>query len=230
MYNVLVPNIGTVSNFSEWPKLFGPNFKFYFTADPDRYVDVDMVMFTGGSDVHPKLYGEGKHRTTHINEERDQCDIEFYQRAVANRWPMLGICRGGQFLNVMNGGRMVQNVHGHAIATSGRHKITIAKTGEQISVTSTHHQMMHPTAEAKILAYAKGLSSYYALPSDLDDKHFRMEFTGTDGVVNEPEVVFYDKTNALCVQFHPEYIQDPKDPCVTYFKGLVGRFIKGVTL
>src|SRR3546814_3238996 len=37
--------------------------------------------------------------------------------AIARRMhkPMAGICRGGQFLNVMCGGSMIQHVEGHAI-------------------------------------------------------------------------------------------------------------------
>jgi len=54
---------------------------------------------------------------------------------------MVGICRGSQFLTVMSGGRLFQDVSGHAIM--GTHLIKF-KDGSSLGITSTHHQMMNP--------------------------------------------------------------------------------------
>ena len=55
---------------------------------------------------------------------------------------VVAICRGSQFCCVMNGGKLVQNVNGHA--TRGTHPIYNRKTGQAYEITSTHHQMQYP--------------------------------------------------------------------------------------
>lgn len=75
--------------------------------------EADLVQFTGGSDVFPRLYGEPPHRTTSYNEGRDEKEKQIYELAQELGIPCAGICRGGQFLNVMNHGRMFQDVDNH---------------------------------------------------------------------------------------------------------------------
>ena len=114
--------------------------------------DANLVVFTGGADVDPSLYGE-ENFASHSTLARDQREKTIYNQALELGKCMAGICRGGQFLNVMNGGKMIQHVDGHA--TGRDHKLTDRVTGEEHSVTSTHHQMMIPndeTAEAVAIA------------------------------------------------------------------------------
>lgn len=65
--------------------------------------EADLLQFTGGEDVTPALYGEGKHPTTDNNPDRDAFESDVYHYYIDK--PKAGICRGGQFLNVMNGAR-----------------------------------------------------------------------------------------------------------------------------
>src|SRR5574343_347632 len=73
----------------------------------------DLVCFTGGEDVSPSLYGEQRHPRTYHNMNRDDRETELFNQCLKNQTPMVGICRGGQFLNVMNGGKMYQDVSHH---------------------------------------------------------------------------------------------------------------------
>jgi len=66
------------------------------------------VVFTGGADVSPFMYGEKKLSVTCNDEHRDEQEKLFFERYT--KVPKVGICRGGQFLNVMNGGKMWQHV------------------------------------------------------------------------------------------------------------------------
>lgn len=174
--------------------------------------EADLIMFTGGSDVTPSLYGEKLHPTTRSDYQRDLKEMEIYQTALKLKIPMIGICRGSQFLTVMQeGGSLVQNVSRHA---EGNHSITILGTNETYSITSTHHQMMYPfkVANCEIIAGCpKGLSSKYEfgdytvvyLPGDL-----------------EPEIVYYKTTNCLCIQGHPEMMHQNM-PVLRYLNNLV---------
>lgn len=158
--------------------------------------EADVVLFTGGEDVDPKLYGEEALKTTMFNRARDDREMEIYAKAVKLGKPMVGICRGGQFLNVANDGKMWQHVDGH----TGDHLMFViddkGNTIRDLNVTSTHHQMMRPTKEAVILAIAARARTLVS---------FKMTEERQKPVLEDVEVVWYPKTGCLCFQPHPEF-------------------------
>lgn len=95
------------------------------------------------------------------------------------------------------------------------HFLTDIETGDQVYVTSTHHQMMRPGEKGKVIAkaaestYKRDASQTIAAPS-------RSAHLGDD-----VEVVWYEETNSLAFQPHPEY---GSKPTVDYFKKLVERY------
>jgi gamma-glutamyl-gamma-aminobutyrate hydrolase PuuD len=177
----------------------------------DVATDADLICFTGGSDVSPSLYGEQPHPQTWSDRIRDEVETGIFHLAKVEGIPMVGICRGGQFLHVMNGGKMYQHVDGHA--TGRTHKLRDVQTGEEHSVTSTHHQMMRyeGLGEGELVAYA-------------DESSFK-ETMSDDGIIDEGvdvEVMWYKDTNCLCFQPHPEFIG--ADSTYLYFKNLLTRY------
>lgn len=171
----------------------------------------DVVVFTGGSDVDPKYYGEEIHPKAHVSPWRDiECE-SLYLEASKRDLPMIGICRGAQFLNVMNGGKTWQHVNNHALG--GVHPLTDLSTGEVVNVTSTHHQMMRPHREGQVLAVAKEAS--------LKENMVSGEINRIQGKSEDVEVVFYPHTRCLCFQPHPEYSGAQVEPTLIYFKRLL---------
>lgn len=164
----------------------------------NNIADADLIQFTGGEDVSPYLYGESMHPATYNNVHRDLEEKAIYQRAEDMAIPMAGICRGGQFLNVMNGGSMWQDVDKHG----GRHDAYILGGLIPVKVSSTHHQMMRPSEDGMVLMTA-GLSTYKeAMDGNTKFRRIMKEpITTRDDV----EAVFYPETNSLCFQPHPEY-------------------------
>ena len=155
----------------------------------------DLIQFTGGSDVTPYYYGQEAHPTVQNNEERDEREAKFYT-GLSNTTPKAGICRGGQFLHVMNGGSLFQDVNNHAIFNT--HPVYLMD-GSKVQVTSTHHQIM------------KGLGM---LPIDIIGVAYestRREWVEEGEIIVENkkdfdyEILFYGGTNSLCFQPHPEY-------------------------
>ena len=55
--------------------------------------DANIVLFTGGEDVDPSLYGCEKHYTTYSNIERDLYEKEIFEKINPNQLAV-GICRG----------------------------------------------------------------------------------------------------------------------------------------
>lgn len=163
----------------------------------DNLEEANIVLFTGGEDVTPSLYGKKEHHTTYSNLERDLKEKKIFEKINKNQLA-LGICRGSQFLCVMNGGILVQNCLNHAIYDT--HCITNDEL--EVQITSTHHQMQYPfnlsEKDYDILYWASPrLSPYY-------------EGDGIKEVPVEPEIVYYHKKDlpkCLAIQGHPEMMR-----------------------
>lgn len=175
-------------------------------------LSADLIQFTGGEDVTPQLFGEDKHPYTGCNFERDLYEAGYFAVAQRTGIPMAGICRGGQFLNVMSGGRMYQHVDKHA--TGKGHELQDLATGRTIHVSSTHHQMMIP-AQAGIVVASANLGGIKEWVSE--DRIVQIKADPVD-----VEVVYYADTKALCFQPHPEFF-NPGDECFDYYFELLER-------
>src|SRR5256885_14478017 len=126
--------------------------------DPDTAVldGLDGIMFTGGSDVDPALYGEHPHPTSSVRPERDEAELMLMRAALAADLPLLGICRGMQLMAVAYGGKLHQHLpdvlghHGHRPVSGpkfGWHPVELvsgsrahAILGDALTVNSFHHQ------------------------------------------------------------------------------------------
>ena len=82
------------------------------TADIKRLCGLfDGFLFTGGQDVSPSFYGKEKLETCgQISPERDKMEAELLKEAIAADKPVLGICRGIQFINAALGGTLYQDL------------------------------------------------------------------------------------------------------------------------
>lgn len=162
----------------------------------DYIQDVDLILFTGGEDVSPNLYYEEKGKYTQNNEERDSIESNVFYNTGYNT-PKLGICRGAQFLTVMAGGKLIQDVKGH----TQTHLIE-TYCGKRFNITSTHHQMMYPfnleEEKYELIAYSEKFRSTSYLNGKNEEIELHKDFL-------EPEIVYYPNTNSLCIQGHPEY-------------------------
>lgn len=68
-------------------------------------------LFTGGQDVNPAVYGEKKSTLCgEISPERDIMEKLLLEQAMAADKPILGICRGIQFINAALGGTLYQDI------------------------------------------------------------------------------------------------------------------------
>lgn len=80
---------------------------------PGSRVDVsllDGLVLSGGTHVHPANYGQQPQVTARYDRRRDATDQRLLKEAEAIGIPVLGICRGAQFINVFHGGSLCQNV------------------------------------------------------------------------------------------------------------------------
>ncbi|HEX4521114.1 MAG TPA: gamma-glutamyl-gamma-aminobutyrate hydrolase family protein [Gaiellaceae bacterium] len=113
---------------------------------------LDALIFSGGSDLDPELYGQEVHPETNgVVRERDSAELALLTAALARDLPVLAICRGSQVLNVALGGDLVQHLDGETHkqipGEFAEHEVTLVPDerlypllGERVSVKSHHHQ------------------------------------------------------------------------------------------
>lgn len=149
--------------------------------DADNLEHADLVVFAGGTDVNPTLYGEEPHPMTSAPDlVRDTFEQAVYTRALILELPMVGICRGAQFLTVMNNGKLKQHITGHQSCT---HTINTSD-GAVFEVAGDHHQAMLPDGHHHVLAVSD------------------------DGI---NEAVYFPSSRSLCVQYHPEWMSEDSE-------------------
>jgi hypothetical protein len=168
--------------------------------------DSDIVVWTGGPDVSPELYGEAKHPRTYCDPRRDAWEAACFKRA--NERLKIGICRGGQFLNVMNGGTLWQDVDNHGIR--GEHLAyykDVTGQAQTFRVTSTHHQQIIPKIQsgAEVWGWA-GLTTKKTCGLKDAKTGEWLSFKMNEGHSSDCEICWYPKTRSLCFQPHPEYM------------------------
>lgn len=151
--------------------------------------EADLVIFTGGPDVNPALYGEKPLEGTTFNEGRDKDDEELWKYCVDYGIPMFGVCRGAQFGAVMHGAKLWQDVDNHY----GDHSIWDNKHGYLVEkVSSVHHQAVRNDGQMEIIA-------------DSHTSSEKVSETSKENNTRDIEAFFYRDVCFLGVQGHPEY-------------------------
>ena len=128
----------------------------------------DGVLFTGGVDLDPALYGEETvNDTVEISHDRDALEMALFRELLPRRIPMLGICRGIQTLNVALGGSLWQDIPaqlpGAPVHRGVKHEV-IAEAdslagsifGTRFRTNSFHHQAVkEPGKGVRVTARAE---------------------------------------------------------------------------
>ena len=72
---------------------------------------IDALILSGGGDIDPGRYNGKRHETNYaIDQERDTLELELGRRVIDSGMPTLGICRGAQILNVVQGGTLIEHI------------------------------------------------------------------------------------------------------------------------
>jgi putative glutamine amidotransferase len=156
---------------------------------------LDGIVFSGGADVDPALYGAEAHSETDVPQaRRDAGEMALLSAALERDLPTLAVCRGVQLMNVARGGDLVQHLpeqvgherHRETPGAFSEHPVDVQEgsrlesvVGADPRVTSHHHQSLGKMGDGLVeTAWA-------------DD--------GTVEAVEDPTRRF-----ALGVQWHPE--------------------------
>lgn len=177
-------------------------------ASPDTVLQLrqtlDGILVIGGADIDPALFGEEKtDRVVLDGRERDDFEIALVRTAVDSGWPILGICRGLQVMNVALGGTLYTHIPdqlpgalmhnrdtvterdllAHSVAIQSDSAIAAILGSTNLLVNSLHHQGIRRLAPA-----------------------FQAAGSSPDGLVEAIEIP--EHSFAMAVQWHPECLTD----------------------
>jgi len=125
---------------------------------------IDALVLSGGGDIDPSRYEGKRHETNYsIDQERDTLELELARRVIDSSIPTLGICRGAQILNVVQGGKLIEHIpdevgvkvlhrapprepvtHGVKLKAGSRLSQILGR--DQFDATSWHHQALRGAA------------------------------------------------------------------------------------
>lgn len=96
--------------------------------------DIDVVVLSGGNNVNPERYGGGS--LTDVYDVRDTTEGHLMEEALKRGIPLIGICRGFQFINVVLGGKITHEIKNHVRKD---HKLISTNSILNNEITNTYH-------------------------------------------------------------------------------------------
>lgn len=141
-----------------------------FIQDRDRLEEIlsrlDGIVFTGGQDVSPDLYGEKDRHCLSRAPRRDHCESLMMRLCYEKDIPTLAICRGFQLMNAVLGGTLYQDLEKEYVPLKEDHNMDkpYQRLGHGLTVVdpvfaemmgtdkpkinSLHHQGLHRVADS----------------------------------------------------------------------------------
>jgi putative glutamine amidotransferase len=134
--------------------------------NPDELLDLlDGLILAGGSDIDPGSYGAKPDPETGATwPERDRFELALGTRALERDMPVLGICRGMEMLNVIQGGTLNQHLglelHRHTPGVFTDHRVELQPGSlaarvvgsDTTEVKSAHHQGVEELGEGVVVS------------------------------------------------------------------------------
>jgi putative glutamine amidotransferase len=174
---------------------------------------IDGLLFTGGGDVDPQLYGGDPNATRLVHRLRDDFEIALIRAAKKRGLPMLGICRGCQILNVALDGtlrnlRKEEDIKDLHLVLTG-HAVDLSPESELAKVLGVTH--------------LNKVISLHGNSVNAPGQGVRIAATGPSGIV---EAIEADTAGGrgwiVGIQWHPELALDDQVQTKVY-KALVDR-------
>ena len=174
----------------------------YHENNPGDVERCDGIMLTGGNDINPRLYNQPEYlvycHQKDIDEKRDEFEWKVLQHTEERQLPILGICRGLQFVNVFFGGTLVPDIP--AFGKFNHSKFEEGKDRDHLIEIDTNSLLY------KIAGQEKGeINSAHHQSVDMPGYGLVANAMSPDGVIEGMErIEAKGKSFLLLVQWHPE--------------------------
>jgi len=151
--------------------------------DNEALEEASLVIFTGGEDINPNIYGE-ENKYSSYSDRRDEIELKVFKKAFIMGKKILGVCRGHQLINACLGGKLVQDIN--------------RQLGQS-------HESYH---NLNILEKSSKIANLF--PKDVNSMHHQGVISSGNGLV---PTTFYNGVYESCeseqiitTQFHPEFM------------------------
>jgi len=161
---------------------------------------LDGLFLAGGNDLEPKLYGqEPSHHTTDYSARRDSSEVLLATWALADKKPILGICRGMQLVNALQGGTLYQHIPAELPDAEDHDSSTKAKDLEHFA----HTLHIDPASRLCAILQADHIrtNTHHQAIKDLG-KGVKATAWAADGIIEAVEMTDYPYM--IGVESHPE--------------------------
>lgn len=178
------------------------------TSDVSLYLreaQIEGIILSGGNDVDPLMYGGWRTEGLSLALKRDRIEKAMLEYAISHHLPVLGICRGMQFLNAYHGGKIIDLRNesiSHPAGKDRPHEIRLLRYEEVLG------------AKARVNSYHnQGLRKEELSP--------QLQAFAVAGEVIEG--FYHHNLPIVGVQWHPER----KSPDEMFNEKLIKAFVKG---
>ena len=178
--------------------------------DPVGYfqsVGATHLVFSGGGDIDPKLYSGKYVKGKDYAINRDIVEKKLLKFASINNIPVLGICRGCQFINIYYGGKMIQNIN----TRKNSYKIKHVDKDHELSLIGI--EKFTKQRKIKINSFHSDGFTDKELAKNL--KFFAI---AEDGII---EGIYHKRLPIAGIMWHPERMKKMS----TFEKSLINSFI-----
>lgn len=181
---------------------------------------IQGILLTGGHDVCPSTYGEDKIPQCGATcRERDKMEHILLGRALGRDIPVLGICRGIQFINVFLGGSLYQDLPTQRPSCTEHHQ----KPPYDVPV---HELELMDNSGLFRLLNRKSLSvnSYHHQAIKEKARPLKIMAVADDGIIEAVEMT--DKKFVWGIQWHPEFSYKSDENSRLIFEEFVRKCIE----
>ncbi|CAN5133618.1 hypothetical protein BH11BAC5_BH11BAC5_23360 [soil metagenome] len=193
-------------------------------TDINSIADFDAIVLSGGVDMHPRFYNNPNiiypNAPLHFHEKRDEFEIAVFHKSQQHRLPLLGVCRGMQLINCIQGGTLKQDIGTISNAIhrfeehDKAHAINIVKGTLLSEITGVTRTMTNSAHHQCIDLLGEGLT---------------INCGSDDGIIEGVE--WTEKENKsffLAIQWHPERMYKFHLSELPSAKNIRDRFLKEI--
>jgi microsomal dipeptidase-like Zn-dependent dipeptidase/gamma-glutamyl-gamma-aminobutyrate hydrolase PuuD len=160
--------------------------------------DLDGLLFSGGGDINPILFGEEPiPQLQDVDHFRDEYDLLLLRMASIRQIPIMGICRGHQLINAAFGGTLLQDIISQHSQPAVKHSQTMDRQYPSHSVAIVPGSRLHELLKSDKIY----VNSIHHQAVRAAAPGFVVSATAADGVI---EAIEHPEYPVFGVQWHPE--------------------------